>query len=35
MATAAQLLRAYRERAGLDADEAISLLADFLATYVA
>ena len=33
MATAAELLRAYREQAGLDADEAIMLLVDFLATY--
>ena len=33
MATGAQLLRAYREQAGLDADEAIALLVDFLATY--
>lgn len=33
MATAAELLRAYREQAGLDADDAIALLVDFLATY--
>ena len=33
MATAVELLRAYREQAGLDADEAIMLLVDFLATY--
>ena len=33
MATAADLLRAYREQAGLDADEAIVLLVDFLASY--
>jgi len=33
MATAADLLRAYREQAGLDADEAITLLTDFLASY--
>jgi alkanesulfonate monooxygenase SsuD/methylene tetrahydromethanopterin reductase-like flavin-dependent oxidoreductase (luciferase family) len=33
MATAAEVLRAYREQAGLDADEAIALLVDFLASY--
>ena len=33
MATAAELLRAYREQAGLDADDAIALLVDFLASY--
>ena len=33
MATAAGLLRAYREQAVLDADEAITLLVDFLASY--
>ena len=33
MATAAELLRAYREQAGLDADEAITLVVDFLASY--
>ena len=33
MATAAKLLRAYRDQAGLDADDAITLLADFLASY--
>ncbi len=33
MATAATLLRAYRDQAGLDADDAIALLVDFLASY--
>ena len=33
MATAAELLRAYRGQAGLDADDAIALLVGFLATY--
>ncbi len=33
MAAAAKLLRAYRDQAGLDADDAIALLVDFLATY--
>ena len=33
MATAAKLLRAYRDQAGLDADDAIALLVDFLASY--
>ena len=33
MATAAEFLRAYREQAGLDADDAIALLVDFLAGY--
>jgi len=33
MATAAKLLRAYRYQAGLDADDAIVLLVDFLASY--
>jgi hypothetical protein len=33
MATAAELLRAYREQAGLDADDAIALLVGFLASY--
>jgi len=33
MASAAELLHAYREQAGLDADEAITLLAEFLASY--
>ena len=33
MATAAGLLRAYREQAGLDADDAIALLVNFLASY--
>lgn len=33
MATAAVLLRAYRDQAGLDADDAIALLVDFLASY--
>ncbi len=33
MATAAELLRVYGEQAGLEADEAISLLVDFFATY--
>ena len=33
MATAAELLRAYRDQAGLDADGAIALLVDFLASY--
>jgi len=33
MATAAKLLRAYRDQAGLDADDAIALLVDFLAGY--
>jgi len=33
MATAAEFLRAYREQAGLDRDEAIALLVDFIAGY--
>ena len=33
MATAAKLLRAYRDQASLDADDAIALLVDFLASY--
>lgn len=33
MATASKLLRAYRDQAGLDADDAIALLVDFLASY--
>ena len=33
MATAAKLLRAYRDQAGLAADDAITLLVDFLASY--
>ena len=33
MATAAELLRAYRDQASLDVDEAIELLVDFLASY--
>jgi len=33
MATAAELLRAYREQTGLDADDTIALLVDFLSTY--
>lgn len=33
MGTATKLLRAYRDQAGLDADDAIALLVDFLATY--
>jgi len=33
MATAGELLRTYREQAGLDADDAIALLVDFLASY--
>ena len=33
MATAAEALRAYREQAGLDGDEAIALLVDFVAGY--
>jgi len=33
MASAAELLRAYREQAGLDADDAIALLVDFRASY--
>ena len=33
MATAAELLRAYREQAGLDAHDAIALVVDFLASY--
>ncbi len=33
MTTAARVLRAYREQAGLDADEAIALLVDFCASY--
>lgn len=33
MGTAVRLLRAYREQAGLDADDAIAVLVDFLASY--
>jgi hypothetical protein len=33
MATAAELLQAYREQASLDADEAITLLVEFLGSY--
>jgi hypothetical protein len=33
MATAAGLLRAYREQAGLDADDTIALVVDFLSSY--
>ena len=33
MATAAKLLRAYRDQASLDADDAIALLVGFLASY--
>lgn len=33
MATAAELLQAYREQAGLEAEEAIAVLVDFLASY--
>ena len=33
MGTATKLLRAYRDQAGLDADDAIALLVSFLATY--
>lgn len=33
MATAAELLQACREQTGLDADDAIALVVDFLASY--
>lgn len=33
MTTAAKLLDAYRDQVGLDADESIVLLTDFLASY--
>jgi hypothetical protein len=33
VATAAELFREYREQAGVDAEEAITLLVDFLASY--
>jgi len=33
MATAAELLQAYRDQAGLEADEAIAVLVDFFTSY--
>ena len=33
MATAAEFLRAYREQAGLDADDTMALLVEFFAGY--
>lgn len=33
MATTAELLHAYQQQAGIDADEAVGLLLDFLASY--
>ena len=33
MATAAEFLHVYREQTGLDADDTIALLVDFLSTY--